>query len=122
MPSSALDGGRRFPMIMAIMLAAAFETWLGSAADEGKKPGNAEPTRSGRTPWTASRVVGTPDPPPPFKVVRASPNLKFDHPLLIARYPGRNRLIVGRDGQGSRSQQEHQSSPRDTHKQLSNVN
>jgi putative heme-binding domain-containing protein len=39
--------------------------------------------------------VGTPDPPPPFKVVRAFPNLKFDHPLLIARYPGGSRLIVG---------------------------
>ena len=39
--------------------------------------------------------MGTPDPPPPFKVVRAFPNLKFDHPLLIARYPEGNRLIVG---------------------------
>ena len=39
--------------------------------------------------------MGSPDPPPPFKVVRAFPNLKFDHPLLIARYPGGNRLIVG---------------------------
>ena len=72
-----------------------FVAWLGSAADDGGKPGNAEPTRSGRTPWTTSRVVGSPDPPPPFKVVRAFPNLKFDHPLLIARYPGGNRLIVG---------------------------
>src|SRR5580693_6787893 len=95
MPSSALGGGRRFPTILAIMLAAAFVARLGSAADEGKKPGDAGPTRSGRTPWTASRVVGTPDPPPPFKVVRAFPNLKFDHPLLIARYPEGNRFIVG---------------------------
>ena len=69
--------------------------WLGSAADERGKPGNAEPTQSGRTPWTTSRVVGSPDPPPPFKVVRVFPNLKFEHPLLIARYPGSNRLIVG---------------------------
>ena len=77
------------------MLAAVFATRLGSAADEGGKPGNSGPTRSGRTPWTASRVVGTPDPPPPFKVVRAFPNLKFDHPLLIVRYPGGKRLVVG---------------------------
>ena len=95
MPSSALGGHRRLATILTIMLAAVFVTWLGSAGDDGKKPGNAGPTRSGRTPWTASRVVGTPDPPPPFKVVRAFPNLKFDHPLLIARYPGGNRLIVG---------------------------
>jgi putative heme-binding domain-containing protein len=80
---------------LAILLAAAFGTRQGSAADEGKRPAKAEATRSGRTPWTASRVVGTPDPPPPFKVVRAFPNLKFDHPLLIVRYPGGSRLIVG---------------------------
>ena len=48
-----------------------------------------------RTPWTTSHVVGSPDPPPPFKVVRAFPNLKFEHPLLIARPPGSDRLFVG---------------------------
>jgi putative heme-binding domain-containing protein len=40
-------------------------------------------------------VVGSPDPPPPFKVVRAFPNLKFEHPLLMARPPGGKRLFVG---------------------------
>src|SRR5215467_4276055 len=95
MPSCAPGGSRRFPTILALLLVVVLETRLGSAADEGSKPGNAGPTRSGRTPWTASRVVGTPDPPPPFKVVRAFPNLKFDHPLLIVRYPGGSRLIVG---------------------------
>jgi putative heme-binding domain-containing protein len=39
--------------------------------------------------------VGSPDPPPPFKVVRAFPNLKFEHPLLLARCPGSDRLFVG---------------------------
>ena len=95
MPSTTISGGRWFPPIPAIMLAAVFVTRVGSAADDGKKPGDVGPSRSGRTPWTASRVVGSPDPPPPFKVVRAFPNLKFDHPLLIARYPGGNRLVVG---------------------------
>jgi putative heme-binding domain-containing protein len=55
----------------------------------------AESPRPARTPWTTSRVVGSPDPPPPFKVVRAFPNLKFEHPLLLARCPGSNRLFVG---------------------------
>jgi hypothetical protein len=36
-----------------------------------------------------------PDPPPPFKVVRAFPNLKFMHPLLLARPRGSDRLFVG---------------------------
>src|SRR5262249_52820788 len=95
MPSSLFDGARRSPTILAILLAAAFGTCRGLAADEERKPGKAESTRSGRTPWTASRVAGTPDPPPPFKAVRAFPNLKFDHPLLIVRYPGGSRLVVG---------------------------
>jgi hypothetical protein len=75
MPSSAPGGSRRFPTILLLLLAAVFVTRLGRAADEGKTPGDTGPTRSGRTPWTASRVVGTPDPPPPFKVVRAFPDL-----------------------------------------------
>ncbi|HLW66320.1 MAG TPA: PQQ-dependent sugar dehydrogenase [Gemmataceae bacterium] len=58
-------------------------------------PSAAEPAKSVRQPWTTSRVIGSPDPPPPFKVVRAFPNLKFEHPLLMARCPGSDRLIVG---------------------------
>src|SRR5439155_6858289 len=55
----------------------------------------ADPVKSARVPLTTSRVVGSPDPPPPFKVVRAFPNLKFEHPLLLARAPGSDRLFVG---------------------------
>src|SRR5271166_2031721 len=95
MPSSALGGIRRFPTMLALIVAVEFVAWLGSAVDERGKSGNAEPTQSARTPWTTSRLLGSPDPPPPFKVVRVFPKLKFEHPLLIARYPGSNRLIVG---------------------------
>jgi putative heme-binding domain-containing protein len=55
----------------------------------------AAPPRATRLPWTTSHVKGSPDPPPPFKVVRAFPNLKFEHPLLMARPPGSDRLFVG---------------------------
>jgi putative heme-binding domain-containing protein len=48
-----------------------------------------------RLPWATSSVVGSPDPPPPLKVVRAFANLKFEKPLLVARCPGSNRLFVG---------------------------
>src|SRR3954462_14074636 len=48
-----------------------------------------------RKPWITSHVVGSPDPPPPFKVVRVFPNLKFEHPLLLTRAPGSDRLFVG---------------------------
>ena len=36
---------------------------------------------SRRIPWNDSRVVGSPDPPPPYKVVRAFPRLTVKQPL-----------------------------------------
>jgi putative heme-binding domain-containing protein len=72
---------------LPLLFVAAFAAWL--------VPSAAGPAKSARTPWTTSRVVGSPDPPPPFKVVRAFPNLKFRHPLLLARCPGSDRLFVG---------------------------
>jgi putative heme-binding domain-containing protein len=66
---------------------AGFAVWLTCPA--------AEPAKPTRTPWTTSHVVGSPDPPAPLKVVRAFPNVKFHHPLLIARPPGSDRLFVG---------------------------
>jgi putative heme-binding domain-containing protein len=47
-----------------------------------------------RVPWTGSTIVGSPEPPPKFKVVRVLPNLKFNHPVLIRAVPGTNRLTV----------------------------
>jgi putative heme-binding domain-containing protein len=80
---------------LPLVLAAAFVACLVSAAAEPPKSKKSEPAKSARAPWTTSRVVGSPDPPPPFKVVRAFPNLKFEHPLLLARPPGSDRLFVG---------------------------
>ena len=66
---------------------------LTAALDDAR--GQDAASKPARTPWTTSRVVGSPDPPPPLKVVRAFPNLKFDKPLLMARCPGSERLFVG---------------------------
>lgn len=86
---------RRRPSLAApalpIVLMVGLMTPLISSAQEIPKP----PAISARTQWTTSRVVGSPDPPPPFKVVRAFPNLKFDRPLLLARCPGSDRLFIG---------------------------
>ncbi len=49
----------------------------------------------GRVAWMSSRVVGSPDAPPPYKIVRAFENLKFDHPVLLARCPGSERIFLG---------------------------
>ncbi|QEH32234.1 Soluble aldose sugar dehydrogenase YliI precursor [Aquisphaera giovannonii] len=80
---------RRLSVVAALVIAAA--SAAPPAVDEGRAPA----ARGGRAAWTTSCVVGSPDPPPPFKVVRAFPSLKFDHPLLLARVPGSDRMVVG---------------------------
>jgi uncharacterized repeat protein (TIGR03806 family) len=55
---------------------------------------------SKRVPWTTSRVVGTPEPPPPFRAVHAFAKLKFANPLYLLAEPatgedaGKGRLFV----------------------------
>jgi putative heme-binding domain-containing protein len=80
---------------VAVLLAAGLSVaiWSNSAADEPNK--DAPKAAEVRKPWTTSKVVGSPDPPPPFKAVRVFPNVKFHHPLLIARCPGTDRLFIG---------------------------
>jgi uncharacterized repeat protein (TIGR03806 family) len=47
-----------------------------------------------RTPWTTSRVKGSPEPPPEYRTEVAFPRLKFDEPLDMAFVPGHNRPAV----------------------------
>ncbi len=47
-----------------------------------------------RIPWNDSRVIGTPDPLPPYKVVRAFPKLNIKQPLTLTPEPGTNRLFI----------------------------
>ncbi len=48
-----------------------------------------------RTPWTTSKVTGSPDPPHPYRQERAFPKLTIKNPLLMARPPRGKRLFVG---------------------------
>src|SRR6516164_7780191 len=88
MPSSSWRLG---VAVWPVVGVAGFVVWLAASAAEPVK----EAAKGTRTPWTTSRVVGSPDPPAPYKVVRAFPKVKFHHPLLIARPPGSDRLFVG---------------------------
>ena len=47
-----------------------------------------------RSPWTTSRVIGSPEPPLPYTSERAFPALKFDRCLDITHAPGTDRLFV----------------------------
>lgn len=58
---------------------------------------SAEPPPFGieeRTPFTTSRVVGSPDPPLPYRVVWTLPELQVDYPIFVVREPGTRRLIL----------------------------
>jgi uncharacterized repeat protein (TIGR03806 family) len=50
----------------------------------------ATPTAT-RDAWTSSRVSGSPDPAPPYRVEPAFPRLKFEHPLDFASIPRGDR-------------------------------
>lgn len=47
-----------------------------------------------RTPWINSRLHGSPDPPPPYRLVRAFPQVSFKGPVFIAQDPLSDRLLV----------------------------
>lgn len=45
-------------------------------------------------PLTTSRVVGFPDPPPPYRAVRALTGYKPGYPIMIARIPGSRQALM----------------------------
>jgi putative heme-binding domain-containing protein len=51
-----------------------------------------------REAWTTSRVHGSPEPPLPYVVERAFPDLTLARPLDLAPIPGSDRLIVVEEG------------------------
>lgn len=53
------------------------------------------PLGRGRRPlWTTSKITGSPEPPPPYRVARAFPKLKFVHPVELTAAPGTDRLFL----------------------------
>lgn len=47
-----------------------------------------------RLPWNTSKVVGSPDPPAPYRAQPIFPKLKFSEPLALTAVPGSNRLLL----------------------------
>ncbi|MGE3804804.1 MAG: PQQ-dependent sugar dehydrogenase [Gemmataceae bacterium] len=68
----------------------AWEALTGAGADDPKPAVGIDK----RIPWTKSRVEGTPEPPPPYRVQRAFPKLKIDHLIAVAHEPGSRHLLV----------------------------
>jgi uncharacterized repeat protein (TIGR03806 family) len=44
--------------------------------------------------WTTSRVIGSPDPPPPYRLQSVFPGIKFHEALELAIMPGSDRWVV----------------------------
>ncbi|HZE95434.1 MAG TPA: PQQ-dependent sugar dehydrogenase [Planctomycetota bacterium] len=47
-----------------------------------------------RTPWTASKITGSPEPPPPLRADRAFPKLTFKSPVQLVPFPGGGRWVL----------------------------
>ena len=45
-----------------------------------------------QTPWTTSRIVGSPHPPAPYRVTRAFAHLEFKNPVEVMAEPGADRF------------------------------
>ena len=68
---------------------------VGWKSDAGQKPERKAFGLEKRVPWTTSKVIGSPEPPPPYKTELAFPKLpKFEEPLDLTYAAGTNRLFV----------------------------
>jgi uncharacterized repeat protein (TIGR03806 family) len=81
------------------LIAAAASATVWAFEPSGKAPAGAVEARADglerRVPWTGSKIAGTPEPPPPYTVELAFPNLKFEFPVVLVPAKGTNRLFLG---------------------------
>jgi uncharacterized repeat protein (TIGR03806 family) len=71
---------------------------LGSATQLAAQRSTTHSGLDRRVPWTTSRLVGSPDPPPPYQAELAFPKRKFNKPVVITSSPAWNRLFVAEQG------------------------
>lgn len=72
-----------FPLLLAIFVSS--RKALGEDSEALLKP---------RPPWTTSRVVGSPEPPPPYTIERVFTHIAWKNPIFAIREPGSEWLIV----------------------------
>ena len=75
------------PVLVPVLLLAAI-------ADEQPTAAPDADASARRPSWTDSRVVGSPDPPLPFKTAKAFPRLTVTSPLSLSPEPGTKRLFL----------------------------
>ncbi len=67
-----------------------FVAWSSGAASADDAPYGIEK----RIPWTTSRIVGSPEPPPPYRIERVFPRLEFKNPVELVTAPGCDRWFM----------------------------
>jgi uncharacterized repeat protein (TIGR03806 family) len=80
-------------LLVACLTVAGTVRFLAPAADsppKGRKPFGIDK----RERWTTSKVVGSPDPAPPYRLEKVFPDLGFNEPLELAIVPGADRWVV----------------------------
>jgi len=81
--------------IVAASVLAIGMLWLNWNTITAQQSGKQKVGLEKRVPWTTSKVVGSPEPPPPYTTELAFPKLpKFEEPLDMTYAPGTNRLFV----------------------------
>ncbi len=63
------------------------------------KPADPEPVRKAtgiekREPWTKSKVVGSPEPPNPYTMVKTYPKITFNEALELTAVPGKKQWVI----------------------------
>ncbi len=66
-----------------------------NARVESLRDGLIDDTSVSVKPWKTSKVVGTPEPPPPFRAEVVYPDVRFKNPVVIVTAPGSDRWFVG---------------------------
>ncbi|MCA9102171.1 MAG: PQQ-dependent sugar dehydrogenase, partial [Planctomycetales bacterium] len=75
-----------------------FATLVGQMPAEESQPGGSgkkqTATLPARPPLTTSRMIGSPEPPLPYRVRRAYPAITLKQPIYVKREPGTSNLII----------------------------
>jgi len=87
---------RGVTMVRILSLAAAILSGSFVHCNEGDLPNAGNEAQ--RVSWSTSRILGTPEAPPPYRSERAYPKLGFRNPVLITPAPFGKRMVVGEQG------------------------
>ncbi|HEX4071492.1 MAG TPA: hypothetical protein VHX68_09990, partial [Planctomycetaceae bacterium] len=111
-----VHSSKRFLFIVGLPTLIAATGLVAFTATEAVAGADATPTRSTpaqkpqpaskpgvlqRVPWTTSHVIGSPEPPHPYRLERAFPQHKFHNPVYLTPEPGTDRLFVVEYSEGT---------------------